>query len=115
LVVVTGRTGKGQERAVTAWEQIATDPIVTDGLGILCAAAESLTIDELATVAGWGSEADRQAFLRGARELLVETQRTETTPAYQLYPHSIRAQVAQRVGVAALRRHHRALAQKLAT
>lgn len=86
-----------------------------DGLGVLCAAREALTIDELAAVAGWTGEAARRAFVRGARELLVESQRTEDVFAYRLRHESIRAHVAKAIGVDALRGYHRALAQKLAT
>src|SRR5262249_13567259 len=57
-----------------SWERIAVEPIVVVGLGILCAAREALSLDELAAVAGWSDDVPRRAFLRGARELLVETQ-----------------------------------------
>lgn len=36
-----------------AWERIAAEPVVVDGLGILCAAREALTLDELSAVAAW--------------------------------------------------------------
>jgi hypothetical protein len=55
-----------------SWERIAG---VVDGLGILCAAHEALTLDELGAVAGWTGEAQRRTFVRAARELLVETLR----------------------------------------
>jgi hypothetical protein len=99
----------------SAWERIATAASIVDGLGVLCAAREALTIDEVAAVAGWTGEAARRAFVRGARELLVESQRAEDVAAYQLHHDSIRAQVAKAIGADALRGHHRALAQKLAT
>jgi WD40 repeat protein/predicted phosphodiesterase len=99
----------------SAWERIAIDTAIVDGLGVLCAAREALTIDEVAAVAGWTGEAVRRAFVRGARELLVESQRAEDVPAYRLHHDSIRAQVAKAIGAEALRGHHRALAQKLAT
>jgi hypothetical protein len=35
----------------SAWERVATDPAVIDGLGILCAAREALTLDEQGAVA----------------------------------------------------------------
>jgi hypothetical protein len=35
----------------SAWERIAIDPAVVDGLGILCAAREPLVLDELGRVA----------------------------------------------------------------
>ena len=49
----------------SAWDRIATDPAVVDGLGVLCAARESLTLDELGRVARWTGAAPRQAFGRG--------------------------------------------------
>ncbi len=97
-----------------AWERIATDPVVVDGLGILCAAREALTLDELGAVAGWTGVAQRQSFVRGARELLIESRREGAVPEYRLHHDSIRGQIAEAIGAAALREHHRALAQKLA-
>ena len=32
---------------VKSWERIATDPVAVAGLGILCAAREALTLDEI--------------------------------------------------------------------
>jgi hypothetical protein len=55
-----------------SWERIAVDSVVANGLGILCAAREALSLDELGTVAGWASDAERRVFVRGAMELLVE-------------------------------------------
>jgi hypothetical protein len=99
----------------STWERIAADPVVVDGLGILCAAREALTFDELGAVAGWASEAQRRAFGRGARELLVEGRRADDVFEYRLHHDSIRTQIARAIGVAVLLGHHHALAQKLAT
>jgi WD40 repeat protein len=98
-----------------AWERIATDAAVVDGLGVLCAAREPLTLDELAMVAGWTGATSRQAFVRGARELLIESERDDHVAQYRLHHDSIRAEVGRAIGEAALREHHRALAQQLAT
>ncbi|HEX7840282.1 MAG TPA: AAA family ATPase [Kofleriaceae bacterium] len=98
-----------------AWERIAHNVVVVEGLGILCAAREALTLDELGTVAGWTEDATRREFLRGAKEVLVETQRPDRQREYRLHHDSIRAYIAQAIGDAALRGHHRALAQRLAT
>ena len=100
---------------VKLWERIATDAITVRGLGILCAAREALTLDELGTVAGWADEAQRQAFVRGARELLVETWRADNQLEYRLHHDSIRAHITSTLGVAVIRGHHAALAQRLAT
>jgi WD40 repeat protein len=98
-----------------SWERVATDPIVVGGLGILCAAREALTLDELGAVAGWTDEVQRRVFLRGAKELLVETRRSDGQHEYRLHHDSIRSYITGRIGPAALRGHHRALAYGLAT
>jgi hypothetical protein len=97
-----------------AWERIATEQVVVDGLGILCAAREALTLDELGLVAGWKREPKRRAFLRRARELLVEHRRGGTVREYRLHHDSIRVHIAEAIGPTALREHHRTLANKLA-
>src|SRR5262249_34071527 len=98
-----------------AWERIAIDPAVVDGLGILCAAREPLTLDELGRVARWTSAPSRQAFERGARELLIETQRDSSVSEYRLHDDSIRAHIAKAIGADALIVHPGALAERLAT
>jgi len=97
------------------WERIAHDAVVVEGLGILCAAREALTLDELGAVAAWTADETRRAFLRGAKEVLVETQRPDGQREYRLHHDSIRAHIAQAIGDVALRGHHGALAQRLAT
>ena len=99
----------------SAWERVATDPVIVDGLGILCAAREAITLDELSTVAGWTDEAQRRRFMRGARELLIESRRESTVLEYRLHHDSIRGQIAASIGPAALRGQHRALTHGLAT
>ncbi len=59
--------------------------------------------------------APRQAFVRGAREWLIETRRTSGASAYRLHHDSIRAYVADAIGSDALAGHHLALAERLAT
>jgi hypothetical protein len=97
-----------------AWERIAIEPPVVDGFGILCAARDALTLDELGRVAGWTHEPQRRAFLRGGRELLIETRRTGRVSEYRLHHDSIRAHIAEAVGRDTLAAHHLALAQRLA-
>jgi hypothetical protein len=99
----------------SAWERIAIELPVVDGLGILCAARDALTLDELGRVAGWTHEPQRRAFLRGARELLIETRRAGRVSEYRLHHDSIRTHVAEAIGVDGLAAHHLALAQRLAT
>jgi len=97
------------------WERLAHDAVIVEGLGILCAAREALALDELGAVAGWTGDAPRRAFLRGAKEVLVETQRQDGQYEYRLHHDAIRAHIAQAIGNVALRGHHHALAQRLAT
>jgi len=97
------------------WERIAHEAVVVEGLGILCAAREALTLDDLGAVATWIADATRRAFLRGAKEVLVETQRPDGQREYRLHHDSIRAHIAQAIGDVALRGHHRVLTQRLAT
>jgi WD40 repeat protein len=121
------------------WERIASDTTIAQGLGILCAAREALTLDEIGAVAGWSGDAQRRQFLRGAKELLVETRRRvenighapngeldearradkresvrEGLFEYRLHHDSIRRYIAEVIGERALRAHHGALAQRLA-
>jgi hypothetical protein len=97
------------------WERIARDAVVVDCLGILCAAREARTLDELGAVAGWAGDAPRRAFLRGAQEILVDAMRPDGQREYRLHHDSIRTHIAHAIGGVALRGCHRALAQGLAT
>ena len=103
---------------VKFWERVATDSVAVCGLGILCAAREALTLDELGAVAGWTGVAkrqQRQAFMRGASELLVETRRADDQSEYRLHHDAIRAHIASMLGTAVFREHHAALARQLTT
>jgi hypothetical protein len=77
-----------------SWGRIAVDPVVVGGLGILCAAREALTLDELGAVAGWPDTTHRQVFERAAKELLVESVRPSGQPEYRLHHDSIRGHIA---------------------
>jgi len=94
------------------WGRVAADPFVVHGLGLLCAAREAFTIEALGAVAGWTEEAQRRAFLTGARELLVETWRLDAVREYRLHHESVRELVARMIGEAALQAHHAALARR---
>src|SRR5262249_8169708 len=59
--------------------------------------------------------APRQAFVRGAREWLIETRRPSGVSEYRLHHDSIRAYIANAIGTDALAGHHLALAERLAT
>jgi hypothetical protein len=99
----------------SAWERIAIEPAVVDGLGFLCTARDALTLDELGRVAGWTHEPQRRAFLRGARELLIETPRLGGVSEYRLHHDSIRAYIADAIGTDRLAANHLVLARQLAT
>ncbi len=64
---------------------------------------------------GWIHEPQRRAFLRGARELLLETRRTNRVSEYRLHHDAIRTHIAKAIGSDAVAAHHLALAQRLAT
>lgn len=66
-------------------------------------------------MADWTHEPQRRAFLRGVRELLVETLRVGRVSEYRLHHDSIRAHVARAIGSDALATHPLALAQRIAT
>jgi WD40 repeat protein len=95
-----------------SWMRIAVDAVVVEGLGILCAAHEALTLDELSAIASWTSEVQRRTFERAAKELLVETLRPEGEPEYRLHHDSIRGHIARAIGKGAVRSHHAALARR---
>lgn len=97
----------------TCWTRVARDPVVATGLGILSAAREPLTLDEIGSVAAWTEESQRSDFVRSATELLVETRRPEGEVAYRLYHGSIRGYISTVVG-AAFRAYHQQLANRLA-
>jgi WD40 repeat protein len=99
---------------VKLWERIASHPVGVRGLGLMCAAREPLTLDELAQVLSW-SDDDQRRFLGSARELLVESRRADGQPGCRLHHDAIRAHIASTIGAAALRAHHAALAHRLAT
>ena len=97
------------------WRRVVNDAIAVSGLGILCAAREPLSLDELGAVAGWDGVAQRDAFVAASRELLIETWRADGAYEYRLHHDSIRGHIVEQLGPAAVRGHHVALAQKLAT
>jgi WD40 repeat protein len=97
------------------WGRLASNPVAVRGLGILCAAREPLSLEELAVVAGWDDVAQRQAFVRAARELLLETRREDGAAEYRLHHDAIRAHTMEQLGPVTARGYHAALAQRLAT
>jgi hypothetical protein len=92
------------------WGRVAADPLVVRGLGLLCVVREALTIEALGAIAGWPEDAERRAFLTGARELVVETWRLDAKREYRLHHESVRELVARTLGEAALGEHRATLA-----
>jgi WD40 repeat protein len=97
------------------WRRVTNNPVATRGLGVLCAAREPLSLDELGAVARWEDAAQREAFRHAALEFLVETRRDDGTAEYRLHHDSIRAHAMDQLGPAVVRDHHAAMAQELAT
>jgi WD40 repeat protein/nucleoside phosphorylase len=107
---------RGLDSLITLlWARVARSAIAVQGVGVLCAAREPLTLDELGAVAGWGGFAERDELKRSALELLTERRRDDGAAAYRLHHDSIRAHIVNQVGPAAVRGHHAALARTLAT
>jgi hypothetical protein len=106
---------RGLEALLTMlWERLADDAVALRGLGILSAAREPLSLDEIALVAGWDDARQRTAFVHAARELLVEGRREDGSLEVRLHHDAIRTYIVQTLGPAAIRGHHAALAQRLA-
>jgi nucleoside phosphorylase len=96
------------------WERVSTSAVAVHGLGILCAAREPLSLDELGSVAGWKDAAPREEFKRFALEFLTETRREGGVAEYRVHHDSLRTYIVEQIGQAAVRDHHAALARTLA-
>jgi hypothetical protein len=96
------------------WIHIVAEPLAVLGLGLLCASREPLSLDELGAAAGWTEQAQRQAFVWGARELLLESWRPDGPREFRLHHEAIREYVARTLGDAVLREPRAALARRLA-
>jgi WD40 repeat protein len=97
------------------WRRVANHTVAVHGLGILCAAREPLSLDELGAVVGWDDIAQREAFKQIAFEFLIETRREGGVAEYRLHHDSIRAHIVEQIGPAIVRGHHAALTRRLAT
>jgi WD40 repeat protein len=97
------------------WERAAAHERVRAGLGLLCAAQEALSLDVLGELAGWSYD-HKERFVREARQLLLEEPAAWAgAEAYRPRHDWVRELMAERLGAAALRAHHRTLARQLAT
>jgi WD40 repeat protein len=97
------------------WDRAALHESVRVGMGLLCAAQEALSLDVLAELARW-NYADRERFVREARQLLLEEPAAWAgEEAYRPRHDWVRALIAERLGAAAMRAHHETLSRELAT
>jgi hypothetical protein len=96
------------------WQRVAGDGLAVRGLGILCAAREPLSLNEIGLVAGWSNIAEQLAFAHVARALLVKTRRSDGMAAYWLGHDSVRAYVVDQLGPRPVHRYREMLASKLA-
>jgi WD40 repeat protein len=97
------------------WDHTASHSAVRRGLGLLCAAQEALSLDVLAELAGWNYD-EKIRFLRDARQLLLEEPASWAgVEAYRLRHDWVRELIAERLGAATIRAHHKTLSQTLAT
>lgn len=97
------------------WSKAASRAQVRQGLGLLCAAQEALSLDVLAELAEWSYD-EREQFLPAARQLLLEEPASWSgSEAYRPRHEWVRELMVDRLGRATLRGHHLTLAQQLAT
>jgi hypothetical protein len=99
----------------TLWQRIAGDPTAVRILGILSAAHEPLSLDQIGRVAGSNDLSELRAAIHVARELVVEIRRGSSPPTYRLLHDAIRGHVIEQLGPAGLRERHQNLADRLAT
>jgi hypothetical protein len=91
---------------------------VRQGLGLLCAAQEALSLDVIADLAGWGTDSyeERERFVPEARQLLLEEPASWAGAlAYRPRHDWVREWMTEHLGGATVRAHHATLAGKLAT
>ncbi|HEX7844112.1 MAG TPA: CHAT domain-containing protein [Kofleriaceae bacterium] len=94
------------------WQRVAGDPAAARVLGILCAAREPVSLEQLCRVAGWSDLADARGAVHVARALVVEVRRSQRA-TYRLFHDAIRSYLVEQLGPAAIRDHHQALSDEL--
>lgn len=97
------------------WQRVAGDPVAVRALGILCAAREPLSIEQLGRVAGWSDLVDPRAAVHVARALVVEARSNRRAPVYRLLHDAIRSYLVEQIGPAVIRGHHQELGKTLAS
>lgn len=106
---------RGLPALLTAlWRRVAGDPVAVRVLGILSAAREPLSLEQIGQIAGSKELSELRAAVHVARELVVEIRRGNSLPAYRLFHGAIRGHVVEQLGPAALRERHQELADWLA-
>ncbi len=104
-----------QELIGDVWDRAAAREAVRVGLGVLCAAQEALSLDAIAELTGWSYD-DKQHFVRGARQLLLEEPASWAgAVAYRPRHDWVRELISLRLGAATMRDHHVRLSRALAT
>ncbi|MFH1740847.1 MAG: ATP-binding protein [bacterium] len=102
------------------WQQLESLPsdvfkLVTEGLGLLCAAKEALPLSVLEGLLGWSDLQPGSRFLKAVRPFLLEhPKHWEGQEAYRPYHESFREFVIGKLGPVRIRLHHKRLADSLA-
>ncbi|CAN93790.1 WD-repeat protein [Sorangium cellulosum So ce56] len=97
------------------WQQLRGLPreqlgLVTNGLGLVCAAREALPIEEIDAAGGWRGMEAGEDFLGAARALLLEEPASwRGARAYRPYHEAFRAFVTEKLGPKRMAELHRRL------
>ncbi|WP_437978630.1 TIR domain-containing protein [Sorangium sp. So ce295] len=102
------------------WRQLRGLPreqfgLVTNGLGLVCAAREALPLEEIEAAWGWQGMEAGEDFLHAARALLLEEPASwRGARAYRPYHEAFRAFVADKLGPKRMAELHRRLLETTA-
>ncbi|WP_437282534.1 AAA family ATPase [Sorangium sp. So ce375] len=102
------------------WRQLRGLPreqlgLVTNGLGLICAAREALPLEEIEAAWGWQDMEAGEDFLRAARALLLEEPASwRGARAYRPHHEAFRAFVAEKLGAKRMAELHRRLLETTA-
>jgi hypothetical protein len=96
------------------WQRVAGDGSAVRALGILCAAREPLTLEQIGRIAGWSQLSEQRGAVHVARDLVAETPRGNLAAVYRPFHGAIRSYVIEQLGPRALRELHGALIDTLA-
>ncbi|WP_433936853.1 TIR domain-containing protein [Sorangium cellulosum] len=102
------------------WQQLRGLPreqlgLVTNGLGLVCAAREALPFEEIDAAGGWRGMEAGEDFLGAARALLLEEPASwRGARAYRPYHEAFRAFVTEKLGPKRMAELHRRLLETMA-